>query len=82
MEINLSNCGISRFYRSNLALVYSSLQAICFSMQLRDDAEFLRHQLAGKAPSILDNYGTHVVALTLPADDVRMYANASTFFLF
>jgi hypothetical protein len=82
MEINLSNCGISRFYRSNLALVYSSLQAICFSMQLRDDAEFLRHQLAGKARSILDNYGTHVVVLTLAADDVRMVANASTFFLF
>jgi hypothetical protein len=51
-------------------------------MQLRDDAEFLRHQLAGKARSILDNYGTHVVVLTLAADDVRMVANASTFFLF
>jgi hypothetical protein len=51
-------------------------------MQLRDDAEFLRHQLAGKARSIPDNYGTHAVALILPADDVRMYANASTFFFF
>jgi hypothetical protein len=49
---------------------------------LRDDAEILRHQLAGKARSILDNYGTHAVALTLAADDARMYANASTFFLF
>jgi hypothetical protein len=51
-------------------------------MQLRDDAEFLRHQLAGKARSIPDNYGTHAVALILQADDVRMYANASTFFFF
>jgi hypothetical protein len=40
------------------------------------------HQLAGKARSILDNSGTHAVALTLAADDVQMVANASIYFLF